>query len=195
MERSAFGRLQPMRHRGDRRRIFRSRQSQSEAFLQRGMMRLTVYGDQRFDPGRRAGLDIRDEFREGNAAPAARNLEFVQSCERNMPKSKRVKTVRADSAAYQADVLNYCEETHKVFAIGADQDAAVKAAIAAIPEGEWKMFRDGEIAETVHCMNKTDKAFRLIGMRRPRDQDLYSRTSRPTDITPSPAIARTKTRL
>ena len=62
----------------------------------------------------------------------------MQACERK--KSKKIKTVRADSAAYQAD-------------------AAVKAAIAAIPEGEWKTFRDGEIAETVHCMNKTDKAF------------------------------------
>ena len=64
-------------------------------------------------------------------------------------------------------------ETGKVFAIGADQDAAVKAAIANIPEGEWKAFRDGEIAETVHCMNKTNKAFRLIVMRRPREQDLF----------------------
>jgi hypothetical protein len=67
--------------------------------------------------------------------------------------------------AYQADVFNYCEKTHKLFAIGADQDAAVKAVIAAIPEREWKTFRDGEIAETVHCLNKTDKAFRLIVLR------------------------------
>ena len=100
-------------------------------------------------------------------------MEFVQACERKMPKGKRIKAVRADSAAYQADVFNYCEETHKVFAIGADQDAAVKAVIAAIPEGEWKTFRDGEIAETVHCMNKTEKAFRLIVLRRPREQDLF----------------------
>jgi Transposase DDE domain. len=118
-------------------------------------------------------LAIDHEFREGNAAPAARNLEFVQACERKMPKGKRIKAVRADSAAYQADVFNYCEETHKVFAIGVDQDAAVKAVIAAISEGEWKTFRDGEIAETVHCMNKTDKAFRLIVLRRPRQQDLF----------------------
>jgi hypothetical protein len=118
-------------------------------------------------------LAIDHEFREGNAAPAARNLEFVQACERKMPKGKRIKAVRADSAAYQTDVFNYCEETHKVFAIGADQDAAVKAVIAAIPEGEWKTFRDGEIAETVHCMNKTEKAFRLIVLRRPREQDLF----------------------
>lgn len=118
-------------------------------------------------------LVVGAEFREGNVAPAARNLEFLQACEGNMPKATKITAVRADSAAYQAAIFNWCEETGKVFAIGADQDAAVKAAIAAIPEGDWKRFRDGEIAETVHCMNKTDKAFRLIVMRRPREQDLF----------------------
>jgi hypothetical protein len=34
----------------------------------------------------------------------------------------------ATSAAYQADLFNYCEETHKIFASGADQDA-VKAMV------------------------------------------------------------------
>jgi Transposase DDE domain group 1 len=119
------------------------------------------------------GLVIDHEFRDGNAAPAAGNLEFLQACERAMPKGKKIKAVRADSAAYQAKVFNYCEETGKLFAIGADQDAAVKAAIATIPQGEWKTFRDGEIAETVHCMNKTGKAFRLIVMRRAQEQDLF----------------------
>jgi hypothetical protein len=90
-----------------------------------------------------------------------------------MPKGKKISALRADSAAYQAAIFNYCEETGKVLAIGVDQDAAVKAAIANIPGGEWKAFRDGEIAETVHCMNKTNKAFRLIVMRRPREQDLF----------------------
>ena len=123
------------------------------------------------------GLVAGYEFREGNAAPAARNLEFMQACERNMPKGKKIAAVRADSAAYQATIFNWCEETGKVFAIGADQDAAVKAAIKAIPEGDWKTFRDGEITETVHCMNKTNKAFRLIVMRRPRDQDLFEEQS------------------
>ena len=72
----------------------------------------------------------------------------------------------ADSAAYQAEIFNWCEASGKQFAIGADHDTAVKAAIAAIPAHAWKAFRDGEIAETVHCMNKTKKAFRLIVMRR-----------------------------
>jgi hypothetical protein len=119
------------------------------------------------------GLAIGHEFRDGNVAPAAGNLEFLQTCERAMPKGKKIKAVRADSAAYQAKIFNYCEETGKLFAIGADQDAAVKAAIAAIAQGEWKRFGDGEIAETVHCMNKTGKAFRLIVMRRAQQQDLF----------------------
>jgi UDP-glucose 4-epimerase len=48
--------------------------------------------------------------------------------------------VRADSAAYQADIFNYCEETHKVFAIGADQDAAVKTVIATIRNKSGRRF-------------------------------------------------------
>ena len=119
------------------------------------------------------GLVVGHEFREGNAAPAAGNLGFLQACEGAMPEGKRIEAIRADSAAYQAAIFNWCEETAKVFAIGADQDAAVKAAIAAIPESDWKKFRDGEIAETIHCMNKTDKAFRLIVLRRPVEQDLF----------------------
>jgi hypothetical protein len=119
------------------------------------------------------GLIVGHEFREGNAAPAAGNLEFLQACERNMPDGKRITAVRADSAAYQAAIFNWCEATGKAFAIGADQDAAVKVAIAGIPESDWQTFRGGEIAETVHCMNKTGKAFRLIVLRRPREQDLF----------------------
>jgi hypothetical protein len=116
------------------------------------------------------------EFRAGNAAPAARNLEFLHACARNLPKGKKITALRADSAAYQAAIFNDCEASGKVFAIGADQDAAVKAAIAAIPEREWQKFRDGEIAETVHCMDKTEKAFRLIVLRRPQEQDLFENT-------------------
>src|ERR1700680_2588103 len=50
IERPAFRRLQPMRPRRDRRRIFWRGRRRREAFLQRWMMRLTAHGDQRFDP-------------------------------------------------------------------------------------------------------------------------------------------------
>ncbi len=122
------------------------------------------------------GLVIGHEFREGNAAPASRNLEFLQSCAANMPQGKRIAAVRADSAAYQASIFNWCEETGTFFAIGADQDAAVKAAIRAIPERAWTPHQDGHVAETVHTMNATHTAFRLIVIRRPQQEDLFAET-------------------
>ena len=36
------------------------------------------------------GVVIGHEFREGNAAPVAGNLEFLEACERNMPNGKRI---------------------------------------------------------------------------------------------------------
>ena|GEM_PF-3369788 len=50
----------------------------------------------------------------------------------------------------------------------------MKAAIGAIPAHEWKAFHDGEVAETVHYMNKTKKVFRLIVMRRAQTPDLFA---------------------
>jgi hypothetical protein len=75
------------------------------------------------------GLVLGDEFREGNVPPAARNLEFVKYCERQMPKGKRIKALRSDSAAYQAEIINHCEGNDMKFAIGADLDEAVLGAI------------------------------------------------------------------
>ena len=48
------------------------------------------------------GLIVGEEFREGHAAPAAGNLEFIRYCEQQMPQGKRIVAVRADSAAYQS---------------------------------------------------------------------------------------------
>jgi hypothetical protein len=119
------------------------------------------------------GLIVGEEFREGNAAPAAGNLEFIRHCEQQMPQGKRIVAVRADSAAYQATIFNACEDKKQCFAIGADLDAAVKAVIAEIPESAWVKWRDAEIAEAVHSMAKTQKAFRLIVVRRPQQGDLF----------------------
>jgi len=120
------------------------------------------------------GLVIGEEFREGNEAPATCNLEFIQACAAQMPKGKRIAQVRADSAAYQAELFNWCEEHTVTFAIGGVQDTAVQAAIAAIPASQWQPYRDGHLAETVHCMAKTKHAFRLIVLRRPVQQDLFA---------------------
>ena len=120
------------------------------------------------------GLVLGDEFREGNAAPAARNLEFLKYCVKQMPKGKEIGAFRADSAAYQAEVVNYCEDKNILFAIGADLDKAVMGAIKVIPEKDWEPYQNGHIAETIHCMNKTKKAFRLTIIRRPSQIDMFA---------------------
>ena len=120
------------------------------------------------------GFVAGDEFREGNVAPAARNLAFIRYCISQMPKGKRITALRSDSAAYQAEIINYCEGNGIWFAIGADLDKAVLAAIKTIPGDDWKPYKNGFIAETIHAMEKTDNAFRLIVIRRLYQCTLFS---------------------
>jgi len=119
------------------------------------------------------GLIVGEEFREGNVAPAARNLEFLKYCVRQMPKGKKIKAFRADGASYQADIVNYCNKWDIDFAIGGELDEAVLRAIYSIPETSWTPYKDGHIAETVHCMNRTKKSFRIIVVRRPYQSRLF----------------------
>lgn len=119
------------------------------------------------------GLVVGDEFREGNDAPSSRNLEFLKYCEQQMPNGKKIKAFRADSASYQANIINYCQSNGIAYAIGGDLDEAVKQAISTIEKDEWRSYQNGYIGETVHCMNKTKEAFRLIVIRRPFQGNLF----------------------
>jgi hypothetical protein len=110
-------------------------------------------------------LCIYDEFREGNTVPAFGQKEFYRECKARMPKGKEIGYYRADSASYQADLINDLEEDGVKWGITADLDHAVKTLIAGIPDNEWyKAEKDCgyEIAEAIHTMNQTKKAFRLV---------------------------------
>lgn len=127
------------------------------------------------------GICIYDEFREGNVAPAYGHLNFYRECKARMPKGKTIDRFRADSASYQADLVNDLDKDKVKWGITADMDQAVKAAITSIPESEWKEPKEGcgyEIAETVHSMNKTKKAFRLVIKRELRRQGNMFETER-----------------
>lgn len=119
------------------------------------------------------GLIVGEEFRDGNESPGARNLEFLKHCQRQMPKGKRIKAFRADSASYQAEIINYCNKWGIDFAIGGDLDEAVLRAIHSMSGRSWKPYKDGHIADTVHCMNRTKKSFRMIVVRRPYQGRLF----------------------
>ncbi len=120
-----------------------------------------------------AGVVIHDEFREGNIAPATDNLGFIQACEARLPKGHRIAHVRLDSAGYQASIFNHCEATGKTFAIGGRLDAPTQKVIAEIPESSWKHYADCAVAETLHSMNGTQKAFRLIVVKHKRQIELF----------------------
>jgi len=122
------------------------------------------------------GVCVGYEFREGNQSPGAGILEFARSCEAALPAGKKI-YFRSDSAAYQAVVINHYSRPGRSFTITADQDVAVKREIQSLPEGDWKPYRtqdgiatDRQIAETVHTMNGTEQAFRLIVLRWPNPQ-------------------------
>jgi hypothetical protein len=117
-----------------------------------------------------------EEFREGNVAPQVGQLTFYRGCQRRMPKGKRIAYYRADSASYQAELINALEADGVIWALTADQDRAVKEAIRTISEWEEPTVGCGyEVAETVHTMAHTHHAFRLIVKReRRRQPDLFA---------------------
>lgn len=120
-----------------------------------------------------AGVIVHDEFREGNVAPASGNLEFIKDSEARLPDGHKIAHVRIDSAGYQAEIFNHCEQTGKSFAIGGRLDAPTLAAIGAIPDSAWVQYSDCALAETLHSMNGTGKAFRLIVVRYKRQAELF----------------------
>jgi len=127
------------------------------------------------------GICIYDEFREGNVAPAYGHLNFYRECKARMPKGKTIGRYRADSASYQANLINELDQDKVKWGITADMDQAVKAVITLIPDSEWKEPQEGcgyEIAETVHSMNKTKNAFRLVIKREMRRQENMFETGR-----------------
>lgn len=113
------------------------------------------------------GAIIMAEFREGNVSPGTRNLEFIKQCVASMPRNKKITAFRADSASYQADVVNFLGEKKLLYAIGGRLDISVKTRINELSESAWRPYQNGHITEIVHCMNHTREAFRLIMIRRP----------------------------
>ncbi len=113
---------------------------------------------------------IYDEFREGNTAPSYGQVEFYKECKKRMPRGKRIGYYRADSASYQAELINELETDHVRWTITSDMDEAVKELIVSISDNEWIEPVEGcgyEVAETVHIMNKTKKSFRIVIKREP----------------------------
>jgi hypothetical protein len=126
-----------------------------------------------FEPG----ICVYDEFREGNESPGAGHVAFYLGCVQRMPAGKHIARFRADSASYQAELINELEKDGVLWTITADRDAAVRKLITSIPGTAWQRPYPGceyELAETVHSMEKSKRSFRLVVKREERrQQDLF----------------------
>lgn len=129
------------------------------------------------------GVVVHDDFRNGNASPGSDALAFLQETLAQLPPQVTQIKVRSDSAWYQAPLLDLCEEHGHDFCIGADRDEAVKQAMMTVEDGAWQRINvppdpgDTEeyvrewAAETVHTLNRSEHAYRLIVIRKERRQD------------------------
>ena len=126
------------------------------------------------------GLFMGSLFQQGNLSPQEGLVEFIHLCLRNAPGT--FSTIRSDSAGYNHYVINDCFTNGRRFSITADHDCAVMAIIGKIPENDWKQGisdngspADYQVAETVHTMEKAEKAFRLVvkRTRRTHQHDLF----------------------
>jgi len=113
------------------------------------------------------GYIIDVDFREGNEAPASRNLEFIKSCAMQLPIGISFDRFRADSASYQAEIFNYCDKEEILFTVSGQKDKSVMYEIESIKADQWERLNDKEqIAEFMHTMTKADNAFRMIAVKK-----------------------------
>jgi len=107
------------------------------------------------------GYVIDVDFRDGNIAPADKNLEFIKQCALQLPIGKKFDRVRIDSAGYQAGIFNYCDDKDIKFTISGRLDSSVKENIKQIKDWE-KLSSCEQISEFYHTMGDTKNAFRMI---------------------------------
>jgi len=90
-------------------------------------------------------LIVADEFRDGNVPAGSEPLRCLQKAVATLPGGIERLYVRADSAAYEHEFLNWCREDtcgHApiIFAVSADMSVQLRRAITALPEKAWRFM-------------------------------------------------------
>jgi len=119
------------------------------------------------------GVCLTHEFRQGNIAPQAGAVPFLERCQ---SVCRKIARLRSDSAFYRSDVIRWCQEKGVGFTITADQTAGMKEVIKTVRD--WRRLwgsegeeTDREVGTAVHLVSKTKEAVRLV-VQRWRDPQL-----------------------
>ena len=119
------------------------------------------------------GQVLDTDFRAGNVAPAARNVEFIKQCEAALPGSVVLGSLRIDAAGYQINILDDCIKRGIEFAIRAVMSPALKTLIKEASDWEPLVDRKGkkvqgeETTRLVHSMEESKHAFEVVIQRKP----------------------------
>lgn len=82
-----------------------------------------------------------EEFRDGNVPAGKDVLRVLKRAVEALPEGVEHISLRADSAAYNHDVLNWCrDEAGITFAISADMSPELRGAIEAVCEDAWELL-------------------------------------------------------
>jgi len=85
---------------------------------------------------------VHDQFRDGHVPAGCGNLRVLQQAVANLPQGITQIAVRADSALYETEVLQWCEDEKLAYAISADLSDQLKAEIRRLPEAAWQLERE-----------------------------------------------------
>lgn len=127
------------------------------------------------------GMVVGSDFREGNASPQSGLVELIEQCKRNY--SQEIKIIRSDSAGWQKQIVDYCNENNLGFTISADQTTAVLEAVLSIAEEDWSDavgfdgIKEGyQIAQRKYCFGSKKREVRLVVKREllKKQIDLFS---------------------
>jgi len=86
------------------------------------------------------GLVLADEFRQGNVLAGKDIKRVVDEAFDMLPAGEWKVRVRADSAAYQQDVLDHWHDRKWHFAVSADMSVQLRKAIEALSTDAWQMW-------------------------------------------------------
>jgi Transposase DDE domain. len=115
------------------------------------------------------------EVRSGNTHPGAKAVSYLRRLAKKISSSVEKMYFRSDSAFYNREVVEFCEEKGWEFSITADQTAALLRAINALAPDAWRQdTEDAERAYGEFTYNpvKWKKAYRYL-VRREREKEKH----------------------
>jgi len=81
---------------------------------------------------------LHSELRTGNTHPGAKAVAFLRRMRRKIPATIREIYLRSDSAFYNKEVVEFCEEKGWQFSITADQTSPLMCRVEDLADSAWK---------------------------------------------------------